>query len=250
MDKNDKKILESLASKNTFAIVAAAILFISGLLGLIIISLFIIFYSAEWSILWAYPINPENLAYQIPFVFSILMTLIGGFSLLSYVSKRNKLYKLFNNGTKKKATIVSSQQNFAKKMNKTPERIVKFKTEDGEIFTFKSYDYGLVPQLKESSVMPIIFNNKGDVIPDPSHFKEDSSTSVNVESFGLNFAKKTAATGDQHFKQKNYQGAIMAYQMALEKYEEPQIVEKLAKTFEQLDQQDQANQVRNGNYNP
>lgn len=243
-----KQIIDALQAQNYMGKIAAIAILFFGILGCIILFTIMLILDADWSRLWTYPIQPENLPFQIPLIVAVKMSVISGIVLLIINRSRRKILALLKNGTRKNATIVSSLQNFAVTMNKTPQRIVKFKSDDGKIYTFKSFDYGLVPQLKENIVVPIICNDKGDAFPDPDHFKENSQTSVRIEDYDKFFAHKCAESANQHFMQKNYSGAIMAYEMALEKHEDPEFIEKMAQSYEKLNQNHKAEQVRAGNW--
>lgn len=188
------------------------------------------------------PFHESSLPYLLPGSAAILMLLIACITLLINFRKRNKINQLIKNGTRKEASIVSSIQDFSVTNNKVPRRIVKFKTNDGKIYTFKSFDYGLVPHLTESKVVPIIHNEKGDTFPDPDFFIDqiDNQSLTSTDSFETQFAEKCMSNGDDHFKNKNYAGALMAYEMAYEKETSEKVIRKIAEAHEKLGNSEEA----------
>ena len=213
--------------------------FIFGALGLLgVLALVIIASINNFSInkFLDAPLHESFIPYLLPGSAAILMLLIACIAFLINFRKRNKINQLIKNGTRKEASIVSSIQDFSVTNNKVPRRIVKFKTNDGQIYTFKSFDYGLVPHLTENKVVPIIHNEKGDIFPDPDFFIDqiENQSSTSTDSFETQFAEKCMSTGNDHFKNKNYAGALMAYEMAFEKKTSDKVIRKIAEAHEKL----------------
>lgn len=168
----DKRIIASLDYTYASRKLAGVILALLGLVGLLALSLIANFNNFNIYNLLETPFDVHTLPYFIPGLAITLFLLIGLIMILVHYSKRSKINKLLKNGIRTEASIISSLQDFSVTNNKVPRRVVKFKTNDGKVFTFKSFDYGLVPQLTQDKVISIIHNEKGDVFPDPNFFSD------------------------------------------------------------------------------
>lgn len=241
-----KRVIASLDYTYSGGKLVAFIFGALGLLGVIIILVIALINGFSFNQFVDAPFHESSLPYLLPGSAAILMLLIASISLLINLRKRKKINKLIKNGTRKEASIISSIQDFSVTNNKVPRRIVKFKTNDGQIYTFKSFDYGLVPHLTENKVVPIIHNEKGDIFPDPDFFIDqvDTQSSASTKSFETQFAEKCIATGDEHLKNNNYQGALMAYEMAYDKETSQKVIQKIVEAHEKLGNSEKAEEYR------
>lgn len=223
--------------------------FIFGVIGLLgIFSLVIVasINNFNFSDIFINPLKEDVLPYFIPSIASVLTLLIAISGLSVNFYKRNKIHRLLKNGIHKKATIISSFQDFSVTNNKVPRRIIKFKAEDGQEFTFKSFDYGLVPQLTENKVIPIIHNKKGDVFPDPDFFSEkiDNFSPAEKKSIENQFAEKCIVSGDEHLKNNNLDGALLAFEMAYDKVQSKKVIQKLIEVYSKKGNDDKVKQFK------
>lgn len=69
---------------------------------------------------------------------------------------------------------------------------------------------------------------------------KDDTSQINTSSFESQFAEKCISNGDSHFKNKNYAGALMAYEMAYEKETSEKVIRKIAEAHEKLGNSEEA----------
>lgn len=217
-----------------------------GLAGVITLLVIASINHFNFATLYNTPFNESSLPYLIPSIATIVILFVSLIALLINFRKRAKINRLLKNGTRKEASIISSIQDFSVTNNKVPRRIVKFKTNDGQIYTFKSFDYGLVPHLTENKVVPIFHNEKGAAFPDPEFFinQIQNQPQSSKGSFENQFAEQCMASGDEHLRNNNLQGALMAYEMAYEKKASLKVIQKIAKTHEKLGNSEKAKEFR------
>lgn len=224
----------------------AIILILLGIIGVFVLSLVANFNNFNIYSVIQTPFEVDTLPYFLPGLATFLFLVIGFIMFLLHILKKNKINKLLTNGKREEASIISSIQDFSVTNNKVPRRIVKFKTNDGQVYTFKSFDYGLVPHLTENKVIPIIHNEKGDVFPDPEFFIDqvENKSQSSKGNFENQFSEKCMTSGDEHLRNKNLQGALLAYEMAYEKEASQKIIQKIAETYEKLGDSEKAKAFR------
>lgn len=241
-----KRVIASLDYTYTGVRLVALIFGAIGLLGVTLIFIIALFNNFDLKTLFNSPLHEKSLPYFMPGLMAFLLIIVACIAVLINFRKRNKINRLIKSGTRKEASIISSIQDFSVTNNKVPRRIVKFKTDDGQIFTFKSFDYGLVPYLTENSVVPIIYNEKGDIFPNPDFFIDqiDNESSTSTKSFEAQFAEKCISTGDEHVRNNNFKGALMAYEMAYEKEASNTVIRKIVEMNEKLGNLKKAEEFR------
>ena len=239
----NKRIIASLDHRYSSRSLGAIILLTLGIIGITTLSIIASVNSFNLSRLFETPLNFKVLPYFIPSLMVCAFLIIGLILLVFHFKKQKTINTLLKTGTRAEASIISSIQDFSVTMNKVPRRIVKFKIKSGQIFTFKAFDYGLVPHLTENKVVPIYYNEKGDMFPDPNHFNDllkEETTHTSSESFETQFAEKCMSQGDEHFKNENYAGALMAYEMGYEKESSEKVIRKIAEAHEKLGNTEEA----------
>lgn len=157
----NKRVIASLDHTYSSRKLGATILFTLGILGLVIIISIADFNNFNIYNVFKDPLHHETIPYFIPSLVICIFLLLGLILMFFHLKKRSVINTLLKTGTRAEASIISSIQDFSVTTNKVPRRIVKFKTDTGQIFTFKAFDYGLVPHLTANKMVPIIYNDKG-----------------------------------------------------------------------------------------
>ncbi|PHR49085.1 MAG: hypothetical protein COA32_03285 [Fluviicola sp.] len=239
----NKRIIASLDHRYSSRSLGAIILLTLGVIGITTLSIVASVNNFDVSKVFNNPLHFEVLPYFIPSLMVGAFLFIGLIVLLFHFKKQKAINTLLKKGKRAEASIISSIQDFSVTTNNVPRRIIKFKIKSGQIFTFKAFDYGLVPHLTENKVVPIYYNEKGDMFPDPNHFNDllkEDITHTNTSSFESQFAEKCLSQGDEHFKNENFGGALMAYEMAYEKETSEKVIRKIAEAHEKLGNSEEA----------
>lgn len=85
------------------------------------------------------------------------------------------------------------------------------------------------------------------MFPDPNHFNNQlnsENNQVQSSNFENQFAEKCILSGDEHFSNENFAGALMAYEMAYEKESSEKVINRIIKAHKKLGNEDKAREFK------